>query len=44
MVFYWPLACVAAYKAVFELAIAPFYWDKTEHGVDLIDGNANSQS
>ena len=32
LVFYWPLGCAAAYKAVFEIAFAPFYWDKTSHG------------
>jgi len=32
MIFYWPLATLAAYKAVFELIIKPFYWDKTQHG------------
>jgi len=30
--FYWPLATIAAYKAVTELLFAPFYWDKTPHG------------
>ncbi len=31
--FYFPLAAVAAYKGVIELATKPFYWDKTAHGV-----------
>ena len=31
--FYFPLAVVAAYKGVFELATKPFYWDKTSHGI-----------
>ena len=30
--FYFPLGVLAAYKAVFELIFAPFYWDKTAHG------------
>lgn len=30
---YFPLAALAAYKGVFELATRPFYWDKTAHGV-----------
>ncbi|MEN8841292.1 MAG: glycosyl transferase, partial [Octadecabacter sp.] len=30
---YFPLAAVAAYKGVFELATKPFYWDKTSHGI-----------
>ena len=33
--FYFPLAAVAAYKGIFELAWKPFYWDKTVHGVLL---------
>jgi len=31
--FYFPLAAIAAYKGVIELATKPFYWDKTAHGV-----------
>ena len=31
---YWPLASLAAYKAVYELITAPTYWDKTEHGLN----------
>lgn len=31
--FYFPLAALAAYKGVIELATKPFYWDKTTHGV-----------
>lgn len=30
---YFPLAAIAAYKGIFELATKPFYWDKTVHGV-----------
>jgi cellulose synthase/poly-beta-1,6-N-acetylglucosamine synthase-like glycosyltransferase len=29
---YFPMAVFAAYKASIELIIAPFYWDKTQHG------------
>jgi cellulose synthase/poly-beta-1,6-N-acetylglucosamine synthase-like glycosyltransferase len=29
---YFPLATLAAYKALAELLAAPFYWDKTPHG------------
>ncbi|MEO0668392.1 MAG: glycosyltransferase family 2 protein [Pseudomonadota bacterium] len=32
MPFYFPLAAVASYKALYELIAAPFYWDKTRHG------------
>ncbi len=31
--FYNPLATLAAYKALWELLSAPFYWDKTRHGI-----------
>jgi cellulose synthase/poly-beta-1,6-N-acetylglucosamine synthase-like glycosyltransferase len=31
---YWPLASLAAYKAIYELITAPTYWDKTEHGLN----------
>jgi len=30
---YYPLASLAAYKGLMELATRPFYWDKTTHGV-----------
>jgi cellulose synthase/poly-beta-1,6-N-acetylglucosamine synthase-like glycosyltransferase len=33
MKLYFPLATVAAFKAVVELAVRPFYWDKTTHGL-----------
>jgi hypothetical protein len=37
MKLYFPLATLAAYKALAELVSRPFYWDKTEHGVfDLL--------
>ncbi len=32
MVFYYPLGVLAAYKALWELVVDPFYWDKTQHG------------
>lgn len=31
---YYGLAWIAAYKALLELLVAPFYWDKTPHGED----------
>ena len=34
--FYFPLGVLAAYKALFELIFAPFYWDKTRHGHSLM--------
>lgn len=30
---YFPLATLACLKGLWELALRPFYWDKTEHGV-----------
>ncbi len=30
--FYWVLLAVAAYRAVWQFAIAPFGWEKTAHG------------
>lgn len=29
--FYWPLHSIAAYRAIWELAKAPFFWAKTPH-------------
>lgn len=36
--FYWTLGAVAAWKAVAELFVAPFYWDKTRHGISRYFG------
>ncbi|HRE43521.1 MAG TPA: glycosyltransferase [Terricaulis sp.] len=33
MLFYWPLASLAAYRALGELLLRPHYWRKTAHGV-----------
>lgn len=33
MKLYFPLATLAAYKALIELVTHPFYWDKTTHGL-----------
>ena len=35
MHFYWPLGAIAAYKALYELVLKPFFWDKTAHGLSL---------
>ncbi len=32
MICYFPLAAIAAYKALYELILRPYYWDKTQHG------------
>lgn len=35
---YFPLGALASYKGLWELLSAPFYWDKTRHGVfDQLD-------
>ncbi len=31
--FYYPLGCLAGWKAIWEVLHKPFYWDKTVHGV-----------
>lgn len=35
---YFPMAAIAAYKGLIELAWKPFFWDKTTHGVLLPKG------
>ncbi|MFT4013002.1 MAG: glycosyltransferase [Paracoccus sp. (in: a-proteobacteria)] len=37
---YFPLGCLAAWKAIYEVVAKPFYWDKTQHG--LFDQQAES--
>ncbi len=37
MIFYWPIGCLAAYKAIFELFTRPSFWDKTAHGINDAD-------
>ncbi|GAB4287030.1 MAG: glycosyltransferase [Roseovarius sp.] len=32
---YFPLGTIAAYKALYELVLRPFFWDKTRHGLSL---------
>jgi cellulose synthase/poly-beta-1,6-N-acetylglucosamine synthase-like glycosyltransferase len=34
MPFYWPLGSIAILKALYEVLLRPFYWDKTQHGID----------
>ena len=31
--FYFPMAAISAYKALKEMVVEPFYWDKTQHGI-----------
>lgn len=33
MHFYFPLGCLAGWKAIYEVVVKPFYWDKTVHGI-----------
>ena len=35
MPLYFLMGSLAAYKALWELVCAPFYWDKTRHGLSL---------
>lgn len=35
--FYFPLASLASYKALWEAVRQPFFWDKTQHGVLACD-------
>jgi cellulose synthase/poly-beta-1,6-N-acetylglucosamine synthase-like glycosyltransferase len=35
--FYYPMAAISAYKAIKELVVEPFYWDKTEHGISDVN-------
>jgi hypothetical protein len=34
--FYWLLHSVAAGRALWQLATAPHYWEKTKHGVSKL--------
>lgn len=40
MTLYFPLGVLAAYKALYELVLRPFYWDKTRHGQASPEGAA----
>jgi len=33
LLIYWTMGAVAAWKAVLEIGAAPYYWDKTRHGI-----------
>ncbi|MEM7189427.1 MAG: glycosyltransferase family 2 protein [Pseudomonadota bacterium] len=39
---YWTMGAIAAWKAVFELGVAPYYWDKTRHGITRFRTNTAS--
>ncbi|KAF5076713.1 Glycosyltransferase like family 2 [anaerobic digester metagenome] len=36
---YWILMSISAYKALFQLVKNPFYWEKTQHGLDSVEDN-----
>jgi hypothetical protein len=35
---YYPLAALAAWRALADIVVRPFFWDKTEHGVSRARG------
>ena len=41
MPLYFPLGVLAAYKALWELLLDPFFWDKTQHGQASEEGLAH---
>ncbi|MEM7291574.1 MAG: glycosyl transferase, partial [Pseudomonadota bacterium] len=41
---YWPLSAIAAYKALYELILKPFFWDKTQHGLSLKHVSQNGKA
>ncbi|MEQ6202673.1 glycosyltransferase family 2 protein [Sulfitobacter sp. HNIBRBA2951] len=36
---YFPMGALSAYKAVKEMVFAPYFWDKTEHGIAAAEQN-----
>ncbi|MCR5251824.1 MAG: glycosyltransferase [Lachnospiraceae bacterium] len=38
---YWVFMSIAAYKALFQLLVKPFYWEKTVHGLSDSDTTQN---
>ncbi len=38
---YWVFMSMAAYKALFQLIVKPFYWEKTVHGLSSNDTTQN---
>lgn len=42
--FYWGLMSIAAWKGFIQLFTNPFYWEKTEHGVDLGSSGPSASS
>ena len=44
LLLYFPLGALASYKAIYELAAKPFFWDKTQHGHSLKHSHGVSSS
>jgi len=40
---YWVFMSIAAYKALFQLLVRPFYWEKTVHGLSSADASQQTQ-
>lgn len=40
--FYWLLHGVASYKALWQLIVKPFYWEKTVHGLSQMSGTLHA--
>jgi cellulose synthase/poly-beta-1,6-N-acetylglucosamine synthase-like glycosyltransferase len=38
--FYWALVSIAAWRALWQLATRPFYWEKTAHGVTTFEARS----
>jgi cellulose synthase/poly-beta-1,6-N-acetylglucosamine synthase-like glycosyltransferase len=38
---YWLMHSVAAYKALYQLIVNPFYWEKTNHGLSKVNNQTN---
>lgn len=42
--FYWVLHSIAAYKALYQLIVKPFYWEKTVHGLSSLSSGKSNES
>ena len=38
---YWLLHSTAAYMALYQLIVKPFYWEKTNHGISKVSNPVN---
>ncbi len=39
---YWGMLLIASFKAVYELIVKPYYWQKTEHGIHLQEASEHA--